>query len=442
MKPMPDAVVGLIHAYPSKYLIESLGADGWKVFLVGPEKVIKDWARHPSVIAAVVVDLCDHVGAVKVIVERASEYSISCFLPVYEGGVVISAMVSETLGLPSMPTVTAMSSRNKYLSFLLWDAQGISVPATIPLIEPKLSWPLIRSRFSEGAVIKLADSMNSQGVVLVRDEESYQRAIETLHTMLAQDKNISTQTDRNRQAYGAFDVKLIAQEYCDGVEVGVEILIEKEKETILGVFEKATASGPCFAESMSICPTSLSAIEERRVCDLASCATRALGFSSGVAHVEVRYHAGEPKVLEAGLRPGGAYTAMAVERLSGVNEYVSSLRSQLSLPQLDRRPKKAKVALYGGIVHPRSGLLQGVSGCEVFDEIDGLSDLQILHKLGDEVYALPNSAQPHYCYYLLEGENRTDLLALHAEIQKRVTVFIDNFPAVEDVEVETLKNLS
>ena len=44
---------------------------------------------------------------------------------------------------------------------------------------------------------------------------------------------------------------------------------------------------------------------------------KAMGFSEGVAHVEIRYSEDIPKILEAGLRPGGGYTAQLVERLTG-----------------------------------------------------------------------------------------------------------------------------
>ena len=256
--------------------------------------------------------------------------------------------------------------------------------------------------------------------------------------MLNRPVNLDLQTDRNRLAYGTSPIKIIAQEYCSGIEVAVDCLITSEKSQILGIFEKAPATGPYFAERMSISPTSLDLEVVKQVSQLAIDAVLALTEGkSSVAHVEIRFTDSGPKVLEAGLRPGGAYTVAAVEYLTGINPYVELLNVLLGKKLRDFN-SNGRAILYGGIVIQKSGVLNHIEGLDILQKIPDLLDVQILNKVGDKVYCLPQSAQPHFAYYLIGGSSRDEVLNKHQLIQESISLVISEFvPESQTVEIKS-----
>ncbi len=409
--------VGIIHAYPNIYLIKSLQKVGCNLVLFVPKRPTFDCSDLEAVVE---VPLHQPSVVVETVADYHQQKPLDALLPVYEGATAITAQAAEVLGLGGVKFSGAQASRNKYLAYQKWSEQGIPVPITIPIREPHRGWQEIETDIGYPAMIKLADSMNSQGVIKVTSRQEYTAGVESLLEMLERPVDLNLQIDRNRLAYGNSPIKIIAQEYCPGTEVAVDCLVTKDKYQILGIFEKAPATGPYFAEKMSISPTSLSKKQVAQVSQIAVDAVLALtNGQTSAAHVEIRFTANGPKVLEAGLRPGGAYTVAAVEYLSGINPYVELLNVLLGKDLCVVSPYE-KAILYGGIVIPKSGILSSVRGLDIFDSISELLDVQILNQPGEQVYCLPESAQPHFAYYLIGGASREEVLDKHRLIQKSI----------------------
>jgi biotin carboxylase len=412
--------IGIIHAYPNSYLIKSLQKLNYLLVLFVPQKPTFDYGAIESVEAVVEVPFYEPSAVVEQIIAYHQKRPFDALLPVYEGATIMTAQAAVALELQGVTVEAAQESRNKYLAYQQWFEQGIPVPLTIPLSEIQSGWQMIESHIGYPAIIKLTDSMNSQGVIKVTSHDSYQEAVNRLLKMLSRPVDVDLQTDRNRLAYGTSEVQIIAQEYCSGIEVGVDCLVTQGNCQILGIFEKAPATGPYFAESMSISPASLSPEQIESVSKIATDAALTLiSDRSSAAHVEIRLTEQGFKVLEAGLRPGGAYTVAAIEYLTGINLYRELVQVLLE-KERSHILLQEKAALYGGIIITHNGTLKKIQGLEIFEQISELLDVQILNKPGDRVYALPESAQPHFAYYLIGGESREEVLEKHHLIQESI----------------------
>jgi S-sulfo-L-cysteine synthase (3-phospho-L-serine-dependent) len=421
-----DKRVGIIHAYPSNYLVNTLKKSNCKIVLFVPEKS-KLSLNDANIEEVIELPLHNHALVHESIIEYHQNKPLDVLLPIYEGATSITAKLAEFLKLRGAKFSAAEASRNKYLSYNYWLQNSIPVPLTVPIYNPYLGWQEIEANIGYPAIIKLVDSMNSQGIIKVANRHEYLNAIERLLQMLQRPFDLSQQVDRNRLAYGTSDIKIIAQQYCSGVEVGVDCIVSNGSYQIFGVFEKTPAKGPYFAESMSISPTSLNDEELQRVKQIAIDAVTVLGHDqTTAAHVEIRFTEDGPKVLEAGLRPGGAYTVAAVEYMTGINPYLELLNALLG-NNLNFVSSNTNAVLYGGIVIPKSGYLTNVSGLEVFEDMPGLLDVQILNASGDQVYSLPESAQPHFAYYLVGGTSRYEILHKHKAIQESICLEIEDF---------------
>ncbi|WP_416398892.1 ATP-grasp domain-containing protein [Allohahella sp. A8] len=415
--------IGIIHAYPSLYLVNSLANAGYRVVLFGNGR---DFAVHEGVEAVIDVPLWDVEALDYAVRGFHAERPLDALLPVNEGTAVVTARLCEALGLRGLPVTAAIASRNKYLSYLLWEAQGVSVPPAFPVHDADSACEILDSELDGKGVIKLVDSMNSQGVIAAHSRETCREGVLKLLQMTHQSLDVDLSIDRNRFAYGRSALKLMVQHFCTGVEVSVDVFLMPDgDDRVLAILEKAPSAGPYFAETASIWPTSLSAEKEAQVSTLAIRAARSLGLHEGPAHVEIRYDHETPTVLEAGLRPGGGYTVQLIERLRKSNVYVAQAQLALGevIPPLYEPEKQA--LLFGGIIYRSSGVLSHVDGLDLFETIPELEQLVILNKVGDQVRAMPESAQPHYCYYLLSGSSREKLVEIHNRIQSEVRLEID-----------------
>jgi S-sulfo-L-cysteine synthase (3-phospho-L-serine-dependent) len=422
-----DKRVGIIHAYPSKYLINTLKKVGCKIVLFVPDT---SGLSLNDIEAAIAVPLHNQETAIAKVLAYHQEKPFDALLPIYEGATAITAKLTAYIGLRGAKISAAQASRNKYFAYTCWSQNNIPVPITVPIYDPRQGWQDIEAHIGYPAIIKLADSMNSQGVIKVNSRNEYFNAVEHLLKMLHRPVDLDRQIDRNRLAYGSSEIKIIAQQYCPGVEVGVDCIVANDTYQIFGVFEKAPATGPYFAESMSISPTSLTPAQLQQVSQIAVDAVMSLSCDQiTAAHVEMRFTQDGPKVLEAGLRPGGAYTVAAVEYMTGINPYLELLNVLLG-NNLNNVIPNTKAVLYGGIVIPKSGYLSRVSGLEIFAQITEILDVQILNVVGDRVYSLPESAQPHFAYYLVGGASRNEVLQKHKLIQESIQLEITDIAQV------------
>ena len=411
--------VGIIHAYPSQYIVESLARINVQVVFFSPVRTpfiheyledniecpLHDWSMVENVVRAY------HI--VK---------PLNALLPIYEGTVEITAIIAKKLGLFGADVHCAQASRNKFSSWRCWNKSKLPTPTTLDITSDKDALNTVKGALGFPAILKLADSMNSQGVILVNSDEEFLTAFKQLNKLISTPPELNDQIDRNRNAYARSDVKIIAQEYCNGPEVSVDVLCN-DGYRVVGIFEKATSGGPYFGETMSVYPTSLGSERENELGHLAIQALKSLDYSSGIAHVEIRYSTNGPKILEAGLRPGGAYTVMAIEHLLRINLYIELAKIHLSIA-LDHVAKVDRAVLYGGIIYQQSGILSRISGMEVFDHVAGKLDVKILNKVNDLVFALPDSAQPHFCYYLLSAATRDEVIAQHQLISSQINIEI------------------
>jgi S-sulfo-L-cysteine synthase (3-phospho-L-serine-dependent) len=402
--------VCVIHPYPSATVLGRLAAEGCQIVLAGPPVsggVVAEYVDAPLTDFAAIEEAVLAVHAVR---------PIDVMLPLYEGSTALTAAIAARVELRGSSPAGAEASRNKYLTYQRLVAAGVAAPHTIAVDPSGADAERVAQEIGFPAVIKLADSMNSQGVTRVNSLDECRPAIADLRTLLERPWEFDVRCDRNRVAYGRGAVRLIAQPFCPGREVNIDLLFDADRHTIFGVFEKADSAGPYFPEHMSVSPTSLDRGELTQVCDLAVRAVRALGLGLGAAHVEARFSDAGPKVLEVGARPGGGLTIDAVESITGRHPVIELAQLLLGAPVPVIEPQANRAVLYGGKVYTESGHLVKVSGVEQAKQLAGVRKFLQLHREGDDVFAMPESAQPHFCYYLVEGRSREQVLSVHDAI--------------------------
>lgn len=410
-------IVGVIHTYPNMDIIQSLHGHLIHLFVPPKATLILDSTENVFIHE---MELVENEQCINKICKVVEEYKIETFPPLYEGGILLSAVVSAKMSLKFYSISTTLGSRNKYYQKQVMQSYSVSVPNSVPVFE-FTSYEYLKTCLGEKFVLKIVDSMNSQAVMLIRNEEEYVEKLAELFKYIKNPK-ISSMMDRNRFCYGNDDVKVIAQEFLDGKEVNLDLLVCRGNKYDLGVFEKNICICPFFPETMSFYPAQMEEELLAKIIECAGYACDALSIDNGVAHIEFRIKDGVPYLLDMGLRPGGAYTIRAVNEIYGL-DYVR-LIVDIFLNITIEQPKVINEIgiVYGGIVFRETGYIESINGINKLEVIPQIKEVCQLVEIGDYVVAPPYSAQPHLCYYYLSGDSIKSLKECHYKIQELIEV--------------------
>lgn len=359
------------------------------------------------------------------VVQLARDIDSTCRInvvpPVWEGGVEATAEIGAALGLPGNPVAAARAARDKYLAALCFERHGIPHPRTMLFSATADDCDRIERQFAFPFILKSPWSTNSQSVTLVRTRDELSGAL----TMLARLYN----PDRANRLFGLYAERagqrpVLVQDYADGLELNIDILINGSAHRLLGAFEKHPMHGPTFEEVQSVYPPRVSGSEMDECVEAAVGAARALGATMGAAHVELRLTKRGPVIIEAALRPGGFLTSQAIDHLTGVHPVAALTRLLMTgeLSEVDGLPRGV-ACLYGAVNCGFEGRIKAISGEHlVRSTVPGLHAFNVLKRPGDRVVPLPLGSDYHIASFMLVGGRREPLESAARRIRRCLRV--------------------
>lgn len=99
--------------------------------------------------------------------------------------------------------------------------------------------------------------------------------------------------------------KVIVEEYLDGPEVSVEVMVVNGEVNILQITDKITTGAPHFVEMGHTQPSRLPSETQQQIRSVAEAACKSIGIDKGPAHVEMKVTTRGPVMIELGARMGG-----------------------------------------------------------------------------------------------------------------------------------------
>ena len=137
---------------------------------------------------------------------------------------------------------------------------------------------------------------------------------------------------------------VIVEEYLQGSEVSVEVMVIDGEVHILQVTDKLTTGAPHFVEMGHSQPSRLRNEDIKAIRDLAARAVKSVGIDNGPAHVEIMLTDKGPKMIELGARMGGdCITTHLVPLSTGIDMVKATIQIALG-EQPDIAPKFNKGA--------------------------------------------------------------------------------------------------
>ncbi|MYS19829.1 Biotin carboxylase [Streptomyces sp. DvalAA-14] len=214
-----------------------------------------------------------------------------------EFGLLPAALLSEALGLPSVPVGAVLRTRNKLLMrHALAGAFDGPQFGVVGRDEPAADvFPL---------VAKPIEGSGSRGVEFVADPAEYLR--------------------RRTELAG-----LLWERCVDGPEYSVEAVSFDGRHRILGITAKRTTGRPHFIETGHAVPAPLDpAVREEIDAAVRRCLD-ALGVNVGASHTEVKVENGRALIVETHTRAGGDRIPLLTRLVSGVDQYELAVQSVL-----------------------------------------------------------------------------------------------------------------
>jgi len=274
------------------------------------------------------------------------------------------AKTSDKLHLHSIDYETAVKATDKYDMIKAFKEYYVPSPwyylvgsfDELKALEGKLEYPCI---------MKPTDNAGSHGVVKVESFEELLKSYEYSH-------------ESSRHG------NVIVEEYLDGPEVSVEVMVVDGRVNVLQITDKLTTGAPYFVELGHSQPSRLPADTQDAIRSVAEQACKAVGIRKGPAHVEMKVTTkGGPKMVELGARMGGDNITTSLVPLSTGIDMVKATICVAMDEEPDIEPK-----LHCGSAiryfQPPFGKIKSISGVEEAQALEGVREITFTKGVGEE----------------------------------------------------------
>jgi len=311
---------------------------------------------------------------------------------------------SDKLHLHSISYEISFKATDKYEMIKAFKAYGVPSPwyfdvdsyEDLKALEGKVTFPCI---------IKPTDNAGSHGVAKVYDFEELLANYEYSHSS---------------SRHG----KVIVEEYLDGPEVSVEVMLVKGKVNILQITDKITTGAPHFVEMGHTQPSRLPDDTQRQIREVAEAACKSLGLDKGPAHVEMKVTpARGPVMIELGARMGGDnITTHLVPLSTGIDMVKATINVALG-----EEPDIMPTLHCGSAIRYFEvpfGTIKSIEGVEDAEKMPGVKQITFTKDVGEESTPIECS-NDRIGFVIAQGTTADEAAKNCEEAMKRIKIVIN-----------------
>lgn len=316
----------------------------------------------------------------------------------WEDDVPLTADLAKALGLPYHTQNAAKSVRSKAETRRVMSETGLPTPEFVRIslpVRPKaldaeyLAKVAAARALFEGslekvgfpAVVKPAFGAAAMGV---------KKATNKAEAMAAFDEILKV-VDPLVDPIFAQGGDLVLEQYLDGREYDVDIVMLGGKPLFVSVTDNWPTREPYFLATGSSLPTRrLNKKEESEAGDLAVKTAQALGLTDGVIHIEGKYTKNGARIVEANGRMGGEYVHDWVEAVWGVSLVEEGFMAATAIQGKPFKAVTPLTYLEGEFLIPtKSGVIKKFALSDEAREQPGFHELRIKKQVGDRIAVPP-----------------------------------------------------
>lgn len=308
---------------------------------------------------------------------------------------------SDKLHLHSINYQTAIKATDKYEMIKAFKEHSVPSPwfFTVDSLE--------ELKAHEGVafpcIIKPTDNAGSHGVAKVHD---FQELLDSY--------DYAQQCSRHG--------KVIVEEYLEGPEVSVEVMVVNGLVNILQITDKITTEAPHFVEIGHTQPTQLPLAAQEAVREVAIAACNAIGIDNGPAHVEMKVTQRGPVMIELGARMGGDnITTHLVPLSTGIDMVGCTINVALG-----EQPNIEPVLHCGSAIRYFQvpfGTIRSIEGVEEAYTIPGVKQITFTKEVGEKSTPIQCS-NDRIGFVIAQGNTAIDAVKACEEAMNMINLII------------------
>lgn len=310
---------------------------------------------------------------------------------------------SDKLHLHSISYETSFKATDKYEMIKAFKTYGVPSPwyyavdscDELNALEGKVCFPCI---------IKPTDNAGSHGVAKVYDFEELLANYEYSHSC---------------SRHG----KVIVEEFLEGPEVSVEVMVVEGKVNVLQITDKITTGAPHFVELGHTQPSRLPEDIQQQIRNVAKAACLSLGLDKGPAHVEMKVTERGPVMIELGARMGGDnITTHLVPLSTGIDMVESTIKVALGEgPDITPTLNCGSAIRY---FEAPLGTIKAIEGIEDAEKIAGVKQVTFTKEVGEQSTPIECS-NDRIGFVIAQGDTAQDAVSACEKAMKMIRIVIE-----------------
>jgi biotin carboxylase len=296
-------------------------------------------------------------------------------LTFFENTVCETARVASALGLPGNPPAAVDAARSKLRTRELSSRLGLPTPKALRVRSLDELFAAAQA-IGFPAVVKPEFGASAAGCVRVDAQDALAGVYRLVRDVVTPEQKAIFRAGND----------LLLEEYLDGVEFDVDLVMENGECVFSSVSQNWPTAEPSFQETGLHIPPTHDKKAVGGLVDLAVRTAQAFDLRLGVLHIEGKCTSRGPRIVEVNARMGGTRIHEMVEAVWGVDLIEAQLRSSLGLPQQLSPSQKPRCAVINALVHaPASGRLSALRYATVPPEGGMAVELDLFAQVGDQV---------------------------------------------------------
>ncbi len=294
--------------------------------------------------------------------------------PCSEVAMNVMGRINDEMGLNGVSKETAIRATNKHLMREAFERYGAPSPKSKCFSNIEVAWGSYCTEFPDNAILKPSRNSGSRGIAKISrgiDEAEFAKLFE-------------------RAKEESRDKSVMLEQFVEGPEFSVEIIVWDKKVNVLQVTDKKTTEAPYFVELGHNQPSLFPEPIVDAVKRAAIMGVRALEVNNCACHAEVKVQDGQAYIMEIGARLGGDFISTELTHLStGIDMVGAAIDAALGIePNLEPIAEPQGVAIR--YFTPVPGFVKAIEKAELLNRPD-VYDAEIYVKPGDTVKEVKSS---------------------------------------------------
>lgn len=302
--------------------------------------------------------------------------------------------VNEELRLRGIDSDTAVRCTNKGEMRRAFEAAGAPSPRWIEATTVAQA-RAAAAEIGRPLIVKPTRNSGSRGVTRLTERDGPEQLAAALEYAVSESRDDSA----------------LVEEYVEGPEFSVEILVCEGRPHVLALTDKQTTGAPHFVETGHNQPSRQPKPVQEDLLAAAIAGVQALGIDWAAAHAELKLSPRGPVIIEIGGRLGGDFiTTELVPRSTGIDMVAGAIDLALGR-QPDLTPRHGPQGACIRYVTPPAGKVVAVEGVDRARAMTGVKIVAVDVAVGDEVPPITSSLT-RVGHVIAEGASADEAIAV------------------------------